>query len=128
MRVLRHRHLLGCFAILVLAMQGLMAFAHTHTHSPKAHTGLGQLAARAITYGMCRPGQTKPCTPTAPHKDHGDCAVCWSMAMAGAGMVPEPLAVLPNHSAAVVVSPVRITGLSDGKPHGHFQARAPPLA
>lgn len=127
MRVLRHRQFLGCLAMLVFAMQGILAFAHTHTHS-YPRVGLERLAARAITYGMCKPGQETPCRPAVPHKDHGKCEICWSMAMASTGVLQPPPLIVPREPLFVLIEPDRIARLIGGEAHRHFQARAPPLA
>ena len=126
MRVLRHRHLLGCLALLVFAMQGLLALAQTHTHSAAA--GKSQLAARAITYGMCKPGSKTPCVPAAPHNDHGKCDLCLSVAVASGALLQAPPAILPRHPTRAAPKPARVARLVDARPPRYFQARAPPLA
>lgn len=127
MRVLRHRRYLGCLAIFVFAMQVVLAFAQTHTHSV-ARAGLDQLASRAITFGMCRPGADKPCPAPAQHDDHGTCQLCSSMALASTGVLQAPPVILPRRPIVLVPGPARVVALVDGEPYRLFQARAPPLA
>lgn len=127
MRVLRHRTYLGCFAVFVFAMQLVLAFAQTHTHS-LARTGLDRLASRAITYGMCRPNTEKPCPAPARRDDHSKCQLCVSMAMASTGVLQAPPVILPRQPVIAVPGPVRAVALVDDAPFRHFQARAPPLA
>lgn len=127
MRALRHRHYLRGLAMLVFAMQALLAFAHTHTHS-LSRSGPDRLAVRAITYGMCRPGGEKPCPPAPKHDEHQTCSICWTVAMAGPGLLASPPAILPRHARAMIAAPVRISGLTGSEPNSSFEPRAPPLA
>jgi len=127
MRVLRHRRYLGCLAIFVFAMQVVLAFAQTHTHSVP-RPGLDRLAMRAITYGMCRPSTDNPCPAPARNDDHGTCKLCWSMAMASTGVLQVPPVILPRQTVVAAPRPLRVGALVDGEPYRHFQARAPPLA
>lgn len=126
MRAFRHRRLLVCLAMLVFAMQGLLAFAHTHTHSSRA-AGLG-LAARAITYGMCRLGSEKPCPPPAQRNDHAKCQICSLMALASAGVLELPPVITPRQSFGTTPGPIASAQLVESAAARHFQARAPPVA
>lgn len=124
MRVLRQRQTLGCVALLALAMQAVLAFAHTHSHAtslPRADS----LAARAITYGMCRAGAEQPCAPV-PHDDHGKCSLCWSMSHAAAGVIGAPPTASLPHCAEPMLSPARAAAPRQAWTSIQFQARAPP--
>jgi hypothetical protein len=125
MRVLRHRHTLGLIALLALAMQAVLALAHTHTHRVTAGS---ELATRAITYGMCRVGAERQCPPPAPHDDHAKCPLCWSMSLASAAVPTAPPAIALIHPRVEAPLPVRIAARVQGVSSVQFQARAPPRA
>jgi hypothetical protein len=125
MRVFRRRPTLGLFALLALAAQALVAFAHTHVHvvpSVRAES----LAMRAITYGMCRIGSERPCPPPAHHDDHAKCPICWSMSLAAAAVLEAPPAIAVPQLPVRTLSTVRAAGALHAGETVHFQPRAPP--
>jgi hypothetical protein len=125
MRVLRRRHTLGCAALVALAMQVALAFAHTHVHAtPPAREGL---AARAITFGLCRQSDERPCPPSVPHDDH-QCPICVAVSHAGAAVLSAAPGILVRHTDGGPPSPRRLAAHVDGIARLHFQARAPPCA
>jgi hypothetical protein len=125
MRVLRQRHTLGLVTLLALAMQVVLALANTHTHKVSA---AGQLATRAITYGMCRVDAERPCPPPAPHDDHSKCPLCWAMGLASAAVLSAPPAIPLIHSRLALPPPVRTAAATLRISTVQFQARAPPRA
>jgi hypothetical protein len=127
MRVLRHRHTLGLMVLLALAMQAILAVAQTHTHSYTA-AGAEKISNRAITYGICRAGTERPCPPTAPHDDHANCPLCWSMSLASTAVLQAPPAIALVRPRVEAPPPVRITACVHVVSSVHFQARAPPRA
>ena len=126
MRVFRRRSSLGFLVLLAFAMQAVLAFAgtHTHTHSPIV---TGKLATRAITFGACAVRAQHPCPPSAPHDDPGNCPICWSVSLATAAILQQPPAVLTPPSRFATPEPVRIVYVLVGDGSVHFQARAPPV-
>ncbi len=126
MRVFRRRNVLGYAALLALAMQGMLAFAHTHTHA-YGFAGATGLMARAVTSGMCRAGVERPCPPQAPHNDNSSCPICWSVSLASAVVLqPPPIVPLPR-PLTEAPAPVRFVAFSCPGATVHFQARGPPL-
>ncbi len=127
MRLLRHRHTLGILALLALAMQAVLAVAHTHAHT-NAFADATHLSKRAITYGMCRVGAERPCPPPAPHDDHSKCPLCWSMGVASAAVLATPPAIALIYPRVELLPPVCTAMATPGVSTVHFQARAPPIA
>ncbi len=127
MRVLRRRNSLGLVGLLALAMQAALVLAHTHVHTYVAAASEG-LAQRAVTYGMCRAGAEQPCSPQAPHDDHGKCPICVSLSLASAAVLDAPpVTPLPTLKFATL-APVHVIASVRGVSSVHFQARAPPHA
>ncbi len=126
MRVFRRRQTLRIAALLALAMQVVLAFAQTHTHS-YGFAGSRVLAQRAITFGMCRADAAHPCPP-APHDDHEQCSICGALSLAGSALLYAPLALPLVHAPMGAPPPVRAVALVQGVSTVHFQARAPPRA
>lgn len=123
MRFFRHRSKLGWLPLLALAVQGALAFAHSHEHvTPRPQ----QLEARAMTFGACPPGIDEPCAPAHRHNDQVDCAICWATHLAGSGL----LATAPTLERVVEPSTTQLALLRDADLRGNasvqFQARAPP--
>jgi hypothetical protein len=125
MRVFRRRHTLRLAALLAFAMQVVLAFAQTHTHS-YGFAGSQALAQRAITYGMCRVDAAHRCPPPAPHDDHGQCSICGALSLAGSALLYAPPALPLVHAPMGAPPPVRAVALVRGVSTVHFQARAPP--
>jgi hypothetical protein len=128
MRVFRRRHTLGCVALVALAMQVALAFAHTHVHTkPSARESL---AARAITFGLCRQSDERPCPrpPSAPHEDHAQCSICVAVSHAGAAVLDAAPGILLRHPAGDTPVSHRTAAQVDGTATVQFQARAPPCA
>lgn len=125
MRVFRRRQTLGFLALLAVAMQGLLAFAHTHVHSPAALRS-ASLATRAITYGMCRADAERPCPPPARKDDHAGCSLCLAMSLGAAAVLQSPPTLPFAHQPMDLRAPVLATARTQGGESFHFQARAPP--
>jgi hypothetical protein len=125
MRVFRRRQTLGFLALVALAAQALVAFAHTHVHGAPS-VRAESLAKRAITYRMCRLGSERPCPPPARHDDHAKCPICWSMSLAASAVLQAPPA-LPSPQVPVrTLSSARTVALMHAGGSVHFQPRAPP--
>lgn len=131
---------LGSVVVLAVAMQAgvLLAQMHVHAHSPAARglysaarAGEGTSAtvwARSIIAVACRAGERDRCPPAAPHDHRSDCPMCWSLALAGSGVLPAPAAVslaAPRHPAP---TPLRVVDRVPVRTAADFQARAPPMA
>jgi hypothetical protein len=127
MRVLRRRHTLGIVALFALAMQAVLALAHTHSHT-YARAGADDLAKRAITYGLCRADARRSCPAPAPHDDHSKCPLCWSMSLASTGVLSAPPAITLIKARIELAPPIRTAVRAQGNWIVHFQARAPPSA
>jgi hypothetical protein len=140
MRFFRRRSNPGLVALLAIAMQAALVLAHMHVHS-HVHTGAGAYAgmravgsagARAWTKNVaalsCRAMVPTGCQPSVPH-DHGnDCPMCWSVAAAGTGVMPEAPAVALDAPRFTTLVPVRVAEVRPGRAILNFQARAPPVA
>ena len=122
MRAFRRPTPLGFSVLLAFALQVLLAFAQTHAHTHPA-VGTRDLAARAITYGMCQPGEE--CPAPVPHEEHG-CQMCASASLASSAVLPGPPALAapapfgPPALHAVASAPIL------GTVSAPFNARAPP--
>jgi len=127
MRVFRRRYPFGFLALLALVVQAVVAFAHTHTHT-SVLARADDLAARAITYGMCRASADQPCPPQAPHHDESNCPICWSLSMASAAVLQAPPAIPLRYTQVGRPAPAHTVARLIGSTTVHFQARAPPLA
>ncbi|MBS0250300.1 MAG: hypothetical protein JSR78_04470 [Proteobacteria bacterium] len=98
-----------------------MAVADFHHHvSP----GSG-IASRAITAGMCRPSNARPC---APHQnDHDGCVLCWATAIAATSLTPVSF----DMPLPAIVQGVRLrvdqTQVSRLERFTETRARGPPL-
>ena len=142
MRFFRRRSNPGLVALLAIAMQAALVLAHMHVHS-HAHTGAGgyrgmsaaiSTGARAWTKNVaalsCRAvvQMRSGCPPLVPH-DHGnDCPMCWSVAAAGTGVMPEAPAVVLDAPRFTMLAPARAAEVRPGRAILNFQARAPPVA
>jgi hypothetical protein len=138
MRFFRRRSSPGLVALLAIAMQAALVLAHMHVHS-HVHTGAG--AYRGMTAAVpgvrawaknvalsCRAMVPTGCQPSVPH-DHGnDCPMCWSVAAAGTGVMPEAPAVVLDAPRFTMLAPVRVAEVRPGRAILNFQARAPPVA
>lgn len=130
---------LGSVVLLAVAMQAgvLMAQMHVHAHShatgglyAAARAGQGPAAtvwARSVIAFACRAVERDRCPPVAPHEHRNDCPTCWSLALAGSGVLPAPAAVslaAPRHPALI---PLRVTDRVPARAGANFQARGPPI-
>jgi len=126
MRVFRRRSSPGFLALLAFAMQAVLAFAGTHTHTHFL-AAAGPLATRAITYGACTVRAQHPCPPPAPHDDPSNCPICWSVSLATAAILHQPVLVPSPPARFATPEPVRAVHVLVGDDSVHFQARAPPV-
>jgi hypothetical protein len=140
MRFFRRRSSPGLVALLAIAMQAALVLAHMHVHS-HVHTGAGAYGgvsvavsagarawAKNVAAVSCRAMVHSGCQPVAPH-DHGnDCPMCWSVAAAGTGVMPEAPAVVLDAPRFTMLAPVRAAEVRPGHAIINFQARAPPVA
>jgi hypothetical protein len=125
MRFFRYRRTLGLLALLAMAMQGVLAFAQTHVHSP-APLRSGVLATRAITYGMCRPDAERPCPAPERKDDHATCPICQAMSLASAAVLQAPPVMPFRHEPVQALTPDRVASLRQGGERVNFRPRAPP--
>lgn len=127
MRFFRRQSSPGLVALLAVAMQAALILAQAHVHAHRhvaagAHgwaTGAATMACRAIV----RP---QGCNPVVPHDHRHDCAMCWSLAAAGTGLLPPPAAAAVETPRFVALPPLRVAAAPPGRDTLHFQARAPP--
>ena len=130
---------LGSVVLLAVAMQAtlLMAQMHVHAHShgvaslyAAARAGQGPAArawAKSVVAFACRAVERDACPPVVPHDHRNDCPMCWSLAVAGSGVLPAPAAVsleAPRHQALMLLQVVDRLPVRAGT---NFQARAPPI-
>jgi len=116
----RLRHQIALVWLALFALVSDMALIAPHHHDAP---GIG---ARAVTAGLSAVALSGPCLPGLPHNHDHDCAVCWTAAIAGTGVVPvaPTVPVAPSWVSlrqalpqpAVVVQPV----------NRGFRARGPP--
>jgi hypothetical protein len=142
MRFFRRRSNPGLVALLAIAMQAALVLAHMHVHS-HVHTGAGAYRGMSAAISTGARARTKNvaalscramvqvhsgCPPLVPH-DHGnDCPMCWSVAAAGTGVMPEAPAVALDAPRFTMLAPVRVAEVRPGRAILNFQARAPPVA
>jgi hypothetical protein len=114
--------------LLAVAMQAtlLLAHAHVHAHTPAQGTSQWGKSASLACRSMVAPESCRKGMPRQEHRD--DCALCWSLAASGAGVLPLPPAVtrsmLPLHRLhPLAVGPQYVPAETS-----QFQARAPPVA
>jgi len=130
---------LGSVVLLAVAMQAtlLMAQMHVHAHPhgaaslyAAARAGQGPAArawAKSVVAFACRAVERDACPPVVPHDHRNDCPMCWSLAVAGSGVLPAPAAVsleAPRHQALMLLQVVDRLPVRAGT---NFQARAPPI-
>lgn len=120
MRHLRRSSSLGYLALVALAAQLVVSFGHIH--APRTPDANLALACRTFF----APAAGENCPPLKSPRD--DCAVCWTVALAGALVLPDPPAlVLPApeiesrlaHHRSAHVAVLRTAA---------FDARGPPLS
>ena len=131
MRFFRRRSSPGLAALLAVAMQAALIMAQTHVHS-HVHAGAGVTAgalawAKSVVPVACRTIVRPGCKPAVPHDHRNECAMCWSVAVAGTGVVPAAAAVALDAPRFSVPSPLRIAEALPGNATVKFQARAPPI-
>jgi hypothetical protein len=120
MRFLRRRSEFVVLAIVALAAQILLSLGHYHA---------GHAADRTAAQ-QCRtflpPSADQPCKPH--HHDDKDCAICWTIGLAGTGVLSAPpaLAVPTLQDGTPPLRPT-VSGLARISTAA-FQARAPPVS
>jgi hypothetical protein len=142
MRFFRRRSSPGLVALLAIAMQAALVLAHMHVHS-HVHTSAGPYAgmhsgvsagtrawAKDVAALSCRAMVQvhSGCKPAVPHNHGYDCPICWSVAAAGTGVMPEAPAVALDAPRFTMLAPVRAAEVWPGHAIINFQARAPPVA
>ena len=120
MRHFRRRADIGYLALVALATQLFLSFGHTH--APRVPDASLALACRTFF----KPAADENCPPLKTPRD--DCAVCWTVALAGTLVLPEPPAlVLPApeiESWAPQLRPAQVATIRAAA----FDARGPPLS
>lgn len=130
---------LGSVVLLAVAMQAavLVAQMHVHAHphaaslysaARAAHGSGARVWAKSVIAFACRAVERDRCPPVAPHDHRNDCPMCWSLALAGSGVLPAPAMVslaAPRHQALI---PQRVVDRVPVRTASNFQARAPPIA
>lgn len=120
MQGLRRRRDLRCLALLALAAQIMVCFGHVHV--ARAADPAAPLACRTFF----PPADEHQCPPY--RRDDRSCAVCWTVALSGSLILPEPPAVyLPLDPAAEVALAVSRVPVADETATA-FDARGPPSA
>jgi hypothetical protein len=119
MRAFRRNSSLGYLALVALATQLFLSFGHTHT--PRAPDANLALACRTFF----NPAADHNCPPL---KKHDDCALCWTIAAAGALVLPEPPALALPIPASESQLPERNRALVLQIATAAFDARGPPLS
>jgi hypothetical protein len=132
MRFFRRRSSPGLVALLAVAMQAGLILAQTHVHS-HVHAGAGVNAgAKAWAQGVaafaCRAVVHPGCKPAVPNDHRNECPMCWSVAMAGTGVLPAATAVALDAPPFSMPAPPRVAHALPEVTTANFQARAPPLA
>jgi hypothetical protein len=107
-------------------------FAHTF-----GHVHLDRFAESGFTAGLLMPAAAKLATPDQlPQRDKdgpirlrdGFCAICASISLAGAALIPSsPVVVAQDSSAGELTWPDGPAAVSSAG-HFHFDARGPPSA
>ena len=85
-----------------------------------AQGGVAAFACRAVVH----PG----CKPAVPNDHRNECPMCWSVAMAGTGVLPAATAVALDAPPFSMPAPPRVAHALPEVTTANFQARAPPLA
>lgn len=124
MRFFRRRTEFVMLALVALAAQILLSFGHSHSGHAAYRTAQDSAALQCRTF--LPPSADQPCAPR--HDDGRDCAICWTLAVAGAAVLGAPPAlavpVLGGGTPPPQLADLRLARLSAAA----FQARAPPLA
>ena len=124
MQFLRQRLSLRWLCLLLLALQFALAFGHHH--SEQEFRVAQSTSHPALAQGGTSPGIDRP---SAPHNNGGNsdhCAVCWSMAAAGAISLPTPLAAVLPDRFVVALLRAGVTQTASRARASSFEARAPP--
>ena len=119
MRFFRRDRRFAVLALLALAAQLVLSFAHIHVHAAPRY-------ANAATAGSCADTAYSHC----PYQDDEDalCSICWTMSIAGSLVLPEPAALdLPSLELDTLEAQPSVASFS-GNETIQFQARAPPFA
>jgi hypothetical protein len=118
MRFFRASRGFGGLALFALAMQFALAFGHHHDH-PIVQSIQATLSAPASSTEL--PG------PVRGGDSQHSCRICWLISVAGALVLPTPIAIhLPVSVPTLVVRGANHAVLTDSKTV-KFQARAPPV-
>jgi hypothetical protein len=106
-------------ALLALCLQWAASFGHVHALR-SASPDLA-LACRTIF----KPAAELPCPGT--DQSDKDCPICWSMAHAGAAVLPAPPAITLPALAFVPEAPQRASAHVTSIAAASFEARGPPI-
>lgn len=123
MRFFRRRSSPALVALLAVAMQATLLFAHAHVHSHSADSHLGSKSTSIACRAMV---PWEGCRPAVPQDRHDDCPLCWSLVASGAGVLPSSLSIesVPHariRHHAVTSEPKVVAALPSP-----FEARGPP--
>jgi hypothetical protein len=119
MRFFRQHRSSLWLAIFALAVQLTLSFGHIHAHAAK-HGLTSPPGTSALTV-------KSPC-PTQNGDDDAHCAICWSINIVGAAVVPPPILIGPPLRVANPLAPPLSTATLRGRERIHSRARAPPFA
>ena len=122
MRCMRRRTEFVVLAIVALAAQILLSLGHSPAGHAVYRTAHNSAALQCRSF--LPPAADQPC---APHHDDGkDCAICWTIGMAGAGVLGAPPAlavpILGTGTTLPVCEALKIPRTETAA----FHARGPP--
>ena len=119
MRPFRRHPRLAWLALFALTAQLVLAFGHDHDAQTRRHE------AQRAALGLCTSAVLNPCLPSN-QSDHDDCAVCWTLGIAGSLILPTSIALLaPTESCDASLQRCPAVQPFNDAP-SPFQARAPP--
>jgi hypothetical protein len=115
MQALR-RQIFGRLALFALATQLVLSFGHVHLHATHAPAASSPAA-----------GDAKAPAPCPAHDDDEQhCSICWTIAIAGSGVLSAPSVLdAPRVPATAPRPPIAVGQLGDNGTV-KFQARGPP--
>ncbi len=120
MRLLRRQREIGLLALLALALQLCVSFAHVHPIRVALVASDPRLACRTFF----QPASDQTCPPLKRTDDQ--CSICWTVALTGSSLVPEPPALpLPAPVDGREI-PIAAWALDPGLRTHAFEARGPP--
>jgi hypothetical protein len=113
-------------ALMVLLLQIMLSFGHTHT-DPSGEKTAGLVATSLDITGSCRASCDQP-APSPDEHDGDGCAVCATLAMAHSVLAAVPPALpLPQFGLAFERTAERAAQVA-ARTAAAFQPRAPPAA